>query len=308
MDLDTQGFLEAGSAWLVAHGLRILAIAVLAFLAHLALRASLARVIRRLVPARHFHSAEAEKKREDTLIRIMSGVLGIAVWAGAVLAALSEAGIDIGPLLAAAGIAGLAIGFGGQYLIRDVVAGFFIIIENQYRVGDVVCLDATCGLVEDISIRMATLRDLDGTVHHIPHGVVNKVSNLAKQFARVNLDIGVAYESDLEKVIDVVNAVGAELAADPTWRDRILKPVAFERVDAFADSAIIVKVLGETKPLEQWAVAGEYRKRLKIAFDHAGIVIPFPQRVIHTQAPAAYSAESSAELKRTENCRHHVST
>lgn len=272
-------------AWAVAHGTAVAFILALAGLAHVLAKMFLERVIRRLVPSSHFRSREAEKQREDTLIRIARGTLGTLIWIVALLTVLSEAGINIGPLLAAAGIAGLAIGFGGQYLIRDVVAGIFIIFENQYRVGDVVCLDATCGLVEDISIRMATLRDLDGTVHHVPHGTVSKVSNLSKEYARVNLNIGVSYDADLETVIRAVNETGEALARDPAWKDDVLKPIRFERVNDFAESAIIVKVLGETKPLRQWAVAGEFRKRLKIAFDKAGIEIPFPQRVVH-QAPA----------------------
>ncbi|MBU4299462.1 mechanosensitive ion channel family protein, partial [Patescibacteria group bacterium] len=138
--------------------------------------------------------------------------------------------------------------------------------------------------VEDISVRMTTLRDLDGIVHHVPHGEIKKVSNLSKQFARVNLDIGIAYNSDLEKVIEVVNRVGKEIAEDPNWKEHILKPPQFLRVNDFADSAIIIKILGETKPIMQWGVTGELRKRLKIAFDKEGIEIPFPQRVIH-QAP-----------------------
>ncbi|MCR4333715.1 MAG: mechanosensitive ion channel family protein [Patescibacteria group bacterium] len=283
MTFDIALFQNAFVSWGTDHGVSIVAIVVITFVAQWVLGAVLARVIRRLVPAKHFRSKDAEKKREDTLIRITRGTLGTLIWVVAFLMVLSEAGLDIGPLLAAAGVAGLAIGFGGQYLIRDTVAGLFIILENQYRVGDVVCLDDTCGLVEDVSIRMATLRDLDGTVHHVSHGTVNKVSNLSKEFARVNLNVGVAYDSDLEKVISVVNAVGEDLSADPAWKDDIIKPVKFERVDDFADSSIIVKVLGDTMPLRQWAVAGEYRKRLKIAFDKAGIEIPFPQRVIHTK-------------------------
>lgn len=194
---------------------------------------------------------------------------------------LQEAGIAIGPLLAAAGIAGLAFGFGGQYLIRDLISGLFIIMENQYRIGDVVCFDGTCGLVEDISMRMTTLRDLDGVVHHVPHGEVKKVSNLSKKFSRVNLNIGISYNSSLEKVITVVNKVGRELADDPKWKEHILKAPQFLRVDDFGDSAIIIKILGETKPIKQWEVAGEFRKRLKLAFDREGIEIPFPQRVVH---------------------------
>jgi len=275
-------------AWAIAHGMAVAFILALASLAHILAKIFLERVIRRLVPSSHFRSRGAERQREDTLIRIARGTLGTLIWIVAFLMALSEVGINIGPLLAAAGVAGLAIGFGGQYLIRDVVAGTFIIFENQYRVGDVVCLDATCGLVEDISVRMATLRDLDGTVHHVPHGTVSKVSNLSKEYARVNLNIGVSYDADLETVIRAVNETGEALARDPVWKDDILKPIRFERVNDFAESALIVKVLGETKPLRQWAVTGEFRKRIKIAFDKAGIEIPFPQRVVHQ----AFSHES----------------
>jgi small conductance mechanosensitive channel len=145
----------------------------------------------------------------------------------------------------------------------------------------VVCFDQTCGLVEDISLRMTSLRDLDGTVHHVPHGEIKKVSNLTKYYSRVNLNIGIAYNSNLEKVIAVVNKVGKELSEDPEWKDFITKPPQFLRVDDFADSAIIIKILGETKPIKQWDVAGELRKRLKMAFDNENIEIPFPQRVIH---------------------------
>jgi small conductance mechanosensitive channel len=267
--------------WLLAHGVAVVAILVGAVVVHYALRFSLERLIRKLVPPSHFHSPGAEKQREDTLIRITHGTLHVVIWIVAALMILAESGINIGPMLAAAGVAGLAIGFGGQYLIRDVVAGLFIILENQYRVGDVVCLDSTCGLVEDITIRMATLRDLDGTVHHMPHGTVTKVSNLSKEFARIHLDIGISYSSDLEKVIEVVNAVGKELAEDAEWKGKITKAPEFLRVNDFADSAIMIKILGETRPMQQWAATGEYRKRLKIAFDKAGIEIPFPQRVIH---------------------------
>lgn len=267
--------------WVLAHGLAVALILALAIVARIGAKFFLERVIRRLIPTSRFRSPAEERQREDTLIRITGGATNTLIMIVAFLMVLSEAGINIGPLLAAAGVAGIAIGFGGQYLIRDLVAGLFMILENQYRVGDVVCLDDTCGLVEDISLRMATLRDLDGTVHHVPHGVVSKVSNLSKEYARVNLNIGVAYASDLEEVIEVLNRVGEDLAADATWKHDILKPVAFERVDEFADSAILVKVLGETRPLRQWAVAGEYRKRIKMAFDKAGIEIPFPQRTLH---------------------------
>lgn len=273
--------LHAVQAWSIDHGVQIIIIFFVAFAAHATSQLVVERIVRKVVGSSHFRSLQAEKKREDTLIQIIGGTLKVFIWIIATMMFLSEIGVDIGPLLAAAGVAGLAIGFGGQYLIRDVVAGFFVIVENQYRVGDVACFDGTCGLVEDVTIRKTTLRDLDGVVHHIPHGVVTKVSNMTKDFSRVNLDLGVSYNADLEQVIEVINTVGQELANDEVWKSRIIDPIHFERVDEFADSAVIVKVLGDTEPLEQWAIAGEFRKRIKIAFDKAGIEIPFPQRVIH---------------------------
>lgn len=276
-----RNYWEEIAGWLAEHGLAILAILAVAFLIRRFFGIFIEKIVRRAVQTDHFLTKEAEKKREDTLIRIFAASAKVMVWALAGMMVLQEAGVAIGPLLAAAGIAGLAFGFGGQYLIKDLISGLFIIMENQYRIGDVVCFDKTCGLVEDISLRLTVLRDLDGTVHHVPHGQVGKVANLSKGFARVNIDIGVSYAADLEKVIAVVNQAGEELAGDPLWREMIIQAPRFLRVDDFGDSAVMIKILGETKPLKQWDVAGEFRKRLKIAFDKAGIEIPFPQMVIH---------------------------
>ncbi len=234
-----------------------------------------------MVVSSRFQTPEAERKREDTLIRIFDVSMVVLIWTLAALMVLQEAGTDIAPLLAAAGVAGLALGFGGQYLIRDLISGLFIIMENQYRIGDVVCIDDVCGLVEDISMRMTTLRDLDGVVHHVPHGAVTKVSNFSKDFARVNLNVGISYGANLEHVIAVVNKVGKDLSEDPTWKDSIMEPPQFQRVVDFADSAVMIKILGKTQPLKQWDVTGELRKRIKFAFDAEGIEIPFPQRVVH---------------------------
>ncbi|MCF7844043.1 mechanosensitive ion channel family protein [Candidatus Gracilibacteria bacterium] len=276
-----QKIVEVATPWIISNGIKIIVIIFIAYLIHKFSGIFITKLIRKAVLSNHFSSKNDEKKREDTLIRIFSTSFGLVIWAIALLMVLQEAGITIGPLLAAAGIAGLAFGFGGQYLIRDLISGLFIIMENQYRIGDVVCFDGTCGLVEDISMRMTTLRDLDGVVHHVPHGEIKKVSNLAKYFARVNLNVGVDYSSDIEHVISVVNRVGNELAEDSFWKEHIIKAPQFLRVNDFADSSIEIKILGDTQPLKQWDVTGELRKRLKIAFDKEGIVIPFPQRVVH---------------------------
>lgn len=267
--------------WLLSHGIRIVLIAVAAFLFDKILSRIITRTIRASVKADEFTSEEAEKKREDTLIRIFNGAVHIMIIIVAIMMILQELGIEVGPLIAGAGIVGLAVGFGGQYLIRDIITGLFLMLENQYRIGDVVNIEGLGGAVQDISLRKTTLRDLDGTVHHIPHGSITKISNLSKDFARVNLDMGVAYNTNLEHLIEVINRTGNELAADPAFKDAIITPPQFLRVNEFADSAIVVKILGDTKPLRQWEVAGELRKRLKIAFDTEGIEIPFPQRVIY---------------------------
>lgn len=276
-----QNALENAMPWFLDHGVKVVAIIVVAFAVERFVGIFIEKSVRKLVVPNRFMSKEAEKKREDTLIRIFTTSVDILLWMIVFLMVLSELGFAVGPLLAAAGVAGLAFGFGGQYLIRDLISGLFIIMENQYRIGDVVCFDATCGLVEDISLRMTTLRDLDGTVHHVPHGEVKQVSNLSKNFSRVNLNIGVGYGSDIERVIAVVNRVGQELAEDPNWKESILDPPKFLRIDDFGDSAIIIKILGDTQPIKQWDVTGELRKRLKVAFDKEGIEIPFPQRVLH---------------------------
>lgn len=270
--------------WMLNHGIKMIVIIIGAFI----LRKVAGKLIEKAVRISVVYdglSKEGEKKREDTLIHIFSATATIAIFAVAALMLLQEVGIMIAPILAGAGIVGLALGFGGQYLIRDIISGLFILIENQYRIGDVVNFDGTGGLVEKISLRMTTLRDLDGTVHHIPHGEIKKVSNLSKNFARVNLDLGIGYSSNLEQVIEIVNRTGIELAASDPFKEYIIKPPQFLRVNDFADSAIMIKVLGETIPLKQWEVTGEYRRRIKVAFDNAGIEIPFPQRVVHYAKP-----------------------
>jgi small conductance mechanosensitive channel len=282
MTMETLGkWSEQIVPWLMSHGLRIVVIAIAAFLLDRILQRIITRAIRLSVKSDANTTPEAEKKREDTLIRIFSGALNTVVIIIAIMMILDEIGVEVGPLIAGAGIVGLAVGFGGQYLIKDIITGLFLMLENQYRIGDVVDIEGLSGSVQDISLRKTTLRNLDGTVHHIPHGSITKVSNLSKDFARVNLDMGVGYNTNMEHLIEVINKTGNELANDPAFSDSIISPPQFLRVNEFADSAMVVKILGDTRPLKQWEVAGELRKRLKIAFDREGIEIPFPQRVIH---------------------------
>ncbi len=271
--------------WILSHGIHIGIILIIAYISSKIMHRIIDKTVRVAIRTSKYSSSVAEVKREDTLINIFNTSLKIVILIIMSMMILQEFGIQIGPMLAAAGVVGLALGFGGQYLIRDLITGLFIILENQYRMGDIIEIDGTGGVVEDISLRKTTLRNLDGTIHHIPHGEIKKVSNLTKDFSRVNLDIGVSYNASLDEVIEVVNQTGIALAEDGDWKSAILKAPQFLRVDDFADSAVMIKIVGETEPLQQWAVAGEFRKRLKIAFDKAGIEIPFPQMVVHQAKP-----------------------
>ncbi len=278
--------------WLLDHGIKIALVIILAFILIALSHAFLGKVVRKMIRSSSFLSKDAEEKRENTLIRILGGTISIIIWIVTILIVLQEFGFDIGPFLAAAGIVGLALGFGGQYLIRDIISGLFIILENQYRVGDTVCFDQTCGTVEDISLRMTSLRDLNGTVHHIPHGEIKKVSNQTKGHSGININIGVGYNSNIEHVEKVVNKIGEDMINDKYWGRLITKVPKFLRIDSFGDSAIMIKILGETLPTKQWEVAGEVRKRIKISFDKEGIDLPFPQVVVH-QAKAPSSKTKS---------------
>ena len=266
--------------WLLMHGIRIVFIIIVALVLNQFLKRFAAKIIRISVTAERQRSADAELKREHTLITVFNWAFAVLFTIVATMMILQEVGLPIGPMLAGAGILGLAVGFGGQYLIRDYITGILIIFENQYHIGDVVRLDATEGKVEDISLRMTTLRDLDGTVHHVPHGDVKRVSNLSKYFSRININVNVSYQSDLDRVIQVINQVGEELGNDPEWTKKIIDPPQFYRVDDFTDTAISIKIVGETIPNTQWEVGGELRKRLMRAFSQEGIQMPIIQKVV----------------------------
>lgn len=267
--------------WSSDTGLNILLIIIGVFLVKTFVKLFLEKIIRKAVSNKHFNNERSEKKREDTLIRIVSGVLNIITLIVAVLMVLQELGVNIAPLLAGAGILGVAVGFGAQYLVRDIITGFFMIFENQYRIGDVVSIEDLSGTVENISLRVTTLRDINGVVHYIPNGEIKKLSNQTRGFSKANVVVGVSYDADLDKVADVINKVGKEMYEDDAFSGKLKTPPAFFRVDDLADSSVNVRIIAETQPGDQYEVAGEIRKRVKIAFDKEGIEIPFPQRVIH---------------------------
>jgi small conductance mechanosensitive channel len=221
------------------------------------------------------------KKRADTLKRVFLGIGRVLIVLLILFLVLSEFNVPIGPILAGFGVAGIAVGFGAQYLIRDLIAGVFILMENQYRVGDVAKVSDIAGLVEEVSLRKTVLRDLDGIVHHVPNGEIKVASNYTRHFSRVNLNISVAYGTDLDHAISVINRIGKELAADSNWSERIRTAPQVLRVDKLGDSGIDIKILGEVKPIEQWNVMGELRYRLKKAFDAEGIEIPWPHTKVY---------------------------
>ncbi len=220
-------------------------------------------------------------KRISTLISILYAVLRIAVWVIFIMIIMQKIGINIAPILAGAGILGLAIGFGAQELVRDFISGFFIILENHIRSGDVAVINGTPGLVEQIGLRTITLRDLSGVVHIFQNGKIDSLSNMTMEWSAISLDIGVAYKENVDHVMTVMNTVGEELAADPEFQNLILEPVTILGLDQFADSALIIKARIKTKPGQQWSVGREYRKRLKTAFDHHHIEIPYPHTTIY---------------------------
>ena len=267
--------------WLLTSGIRIILIVVLSFVAYFLLNKVIRRIIRLTVKPGVNESKLDERQREETLMGVFSFTLKMVMILVSGLMVVSEFNVKIGPLLASAGIVGLAVGFGGQYLIRDVISGLFIIMENQYRIDDHVEIADIRGKVERITLRVTTLRDVEGITHHVPHGEIKTVSNLTNIYSGINMDVGVAYGSDIDQVERVINEVGKELANDPAWKDCIVEPPLFRRVQELADSAVVVKVTGSVQPAKQWEVSGELRRRFYNAFNENGIEIPFPQRVIH---------------------------
>jgi small conductance mechanosensitive channel len=188
------------------------------------------------------------------------------------LITLDTIGINIAPILATAGVVGIAIGLGSQYVIRDIISGFFIIIENHYRVGDMITIGTNSGFVESINLRLTKLRDQDGIVYHIPNSEIRISLNQSKAVAQCTLAMAVAYETDIEKLVAVIDRVGAELASDAAWKDAVVAPPHFVRIDTLTDSAMTIRIAGPTRPQRQLDVTAELRKRLKIAFDVEGIL------------------------------------
>jgi small-conductance mechanosensitive channel len=232
-------------------------------------------------------SAVELKKRMDTLDDLGARVIQAFIVVIAALMILGKLGLDIGPAVAGLGVIGIAVGFGAQTLVRDYLNGALILIENQFSKGDVVRLAGVAGTVEDFNLRRTTVRDLDGVVHTIPNGEIKVASNLTRTWARINQDVTLAYGTDIDRAIGVVDQVGRDLEEDPVWKRRILEPPQVERVEALGEYGVTLKILGSVVAPDQWAASGEFRKRLLAALETNGIEIPRPQRVILSRDPAA---------------------
>jgi small conductance mechanosensitive channel len=239
-------------------------------------------------------SAVELKKRMDTLDGLGGNVLQFFIVIIAGLMILRTFDLDIGPAIAGIGVVGVAVGFGAQHLVRDYLNGALILIENQFSKGDVVRLAGVSGTVEDFSLRRTTIRDLDGVVHTVPNGEIAIASNLTRVWARINQDVTLAYGTDIDQATDVVDAVGKAMAADPTWKRRILEAPKVDRVAALGEYGITLKILGTVRAPDQWAAAGELRTRLLAAFREHGIEIPRPQRVVLAREPGGIPAAEEA--------------
>ena len=254
--------------WLVTHGLRIVVIVAVVAVVFLVFRAVVPHVVEATVRRQMAGRPEEEtSKRATTLVNAVLRTAEVVLAIIALLMVLPELSVNIGALLAGVGIAGIAIGFGAQTLVRDTLNGLFILIENQYGIGDVVTVAGVTGRVEEVNLRRTVLRDLDGVVHSVPNSEIRVASNYTRDWSGVNMNVTVAYDADLDKVTEVIDAVGRELAADRAYKPLIKEAPHVERVDAFKDSGVSLKVLGVTKPMRQWEIMGELRRRLKKAFD-----------------------------------------
>jgi small-conductance mechanosensitive channel len=268
--------------WFMDTGIRVLAIVAIAVVLYFICKYLIHKIIRRLISRRMEGEEDTEiKKRTDTLSSSLVSVTGVIILVIAIITILPEFGVNITSLVAAIGVGGLAIAFAAQNLVRDFITGFFILFEDQYRVGDVVTIAGISGVVEEIGLRRTILRDLDAQVHCIPNGKVEISTNQTKKFSRVNLNISVGYGENLEKVMKTINRVCQEMAEDKKWKDDFISTPTAIRVDNLGDSGIDIKILGDTKPARQWDIMGELRLRLKNAFDSEGIEIPWPHTKIY---------------------------
>lgn len=270
--------------WAITAVPKVLVVLLLAFVALKVVSLFTRKVAERAAEAGDAESAaEAaeHKKRVETLLGIVTRLAQVAIWGLAIVLVLMQVGVDVAPIIAGAGVLGIAVGFGAQELVRDVVTGFFQLLENHVRKGDVAVINGTGGVVESIGLRTIVLRDMAGVVHVFQNGKISTLANMTKTWSAMVFDIGVAYKEDVDQVVAVMTEVGTQLCADEAYAAKIIEPIEVFGVEEFGDNAVVVKARLKTIPIEQWSVGREYRRRLKYAFDDKGIEIPFPHRTVY---------------------------
>lgn len=277
-------FVDRSFEWISSSGLRIILITVGMLLLFLLLQRLVER-FRRLCEGRLF--GPMELKRADTLTKVVRDLARVVILGVGGMMVLSEVGVDLKPLLAAAGLGGLAIGFGAQSLVKDVISGFFILLEDSIRVGDVVEIAGVGGLVEQVTLRTVVLRDEAGSTHVIPNGTINTVKNMTQLYSYYVFNIGIAYRESVDEVMALLKDIAEELRQDAEFAGDILEPLEMSGVDQFADSAVIIKCRIKTKPIQQWRIGREMNRRIKNTFDAKGIEMPFPHQTIYWGAPKA---------------------
>lgn len=271
--------LKTLTSWLTTSGIKIIGILIgLVILSQMS--RWIAKWMEKFVYEKDPLQASEAKKRAHTLGNILRHAFLIIITFVAVLMILGELEIQLGPLLATAGIGAIAIGFGAQSLVKDVISGFFIILENQYRIGDVIEVAGVSGLVESVSLRKTVLRDLQGKVHTIPNGEIKVVSNFSKEWSRSVLDLGISYRDDIDQIVDLLIQIGKEMGSEEPYKSAILEPLQVLGVEKFDESQMVIRMMVKTVPLKQWDVGRELRRRIKIRFDEKGIQLPFPHRVL----------------------------
>ena len=270
---------EQLTRWLTESGARILLLILLAFAAS-RFAASVIRNAEREIATGDDLQTHERRKRLQTVGATLRRFFTILIWSAATLMVLRELDVDITPVLTGAGIIGLAVGFGAQTLVKDIISGLFLIAEDQVRLGDVAEINGIGGAVEEINLRTIVLRDLEGVVHTISNGEIRTLANKSKDFSYYVIDIGVGYDDDTDRIVDVVREVARELMQDPAFAASILEPLEVLGVDAFKSSEVTLRFRIKTLPLRQWDVGRELRRRIKKAFDANGIQIPRPQLTV----------------------------
>lgn len=264
--------------WFFNHGIRVILIAVTILILIRVARGVSRRLAALFMKVKHDEEA---KKRADTIESVLRNVFSVLVAVLGLMMILSELGVEIGPLLAAAGVAGLALGFAGQSLVKDIINGFFLLLEDQLRVGDYVTVAGISGQVERINLKLTVLRDWEGNMHFIPNSQIETVTNKTREFSRIILDIGVAYRENVDEVMEIIREVDNGLREDPESRSVFINPVEVMGLERFDDSAVVVRARLTTRPGLQWKARREFNRRLKMVFDQRDIEIPFPHRTVY---------------------------